>query len=206
MKESSITFYVEKFRYIDFLQDADVSFLPPILRRRLSSIDKCTLSLLHEVYSEEIQNLVFSSKYGEVDRLNKIIAQYTEAGEVSPNTFAGSVHNYPAGFFLLNAKKSIPYTAISSNKQPITSGILTSVISQYDKILFCYSDIFEDDCKSLALRISKSPAKAALKYQISFNESETIGDELKSCVSLFNGDIDLLTTPLFKIERVGHAG
>jgi len=205
MKESSFTFYVEKFNYIETFEDVVIDFMPPILRRRLSTLDKCTVSVLHKAYSEGIQNIVFSSKYGEVDRLNKIISQYTEAGEVSPNTFAGSVHNYPAGFFLLNVQKAIPYTSLASHDLPISSGLLASVISKYDKTLFCYCDVFGEDCKSLALCINKISGNSSNKYRISMNEYKTDTEDFSKYIELFNGRNTILKTPLFNLERLTNA-
>lgn len=203
MKESSFTFYVENFRYIKSLAEANVEFLSPIVRRRLSNMDKCTLYLLNEIYSEDAQNLVFSSRYGEVDRLNKIIAQYTEADEVSPNTFAGSVHNYSAGFFLLNKQKTIPYNAIAARTQPISSGILAVVCSQFNKTLFCYSDVYAQIHQGFGLFISKTPTLGASEYKITMkNVDNTSEDNFLDYIDLFSGRKTSICTPLFMIERV----
>ena len=107
MKEILLEFYVNKYNYLKNSNEIDLSFIPPIMRRRMSIVDKYILSVLNNIYSDNIENIVFSSQYGEVERLIKLINQYTENKEVSPNAFSCSVHNYSEGFFLLNKQKSI---------------------------------------------------------------------------------------------------
>lgn len=71
-------------------------------RRKLTSVDKTALCIMNECFSsldEKNRNIkiVFTSQYGELDNLNKLIKQYTEENEVSPATFSGSVHNSAVG-------------------------------------------------------------------------------------------------------------
>lgn len=197
MKESSFEIYVEKFNYIKTNEDIEINFLPPLLRRRLSALDKCVVSVLQKSLSDDVQNIVFSSQFGEADRLNKIISQYTEAGEVSPNTFAGSVHNYPVGFFLLNAQKPLPYTAISSATQSISAGLLTAITSKLDKTIFCYADV----STSFAFCINKKPADKSVKYKITLNPNNENNDDFVKYVEIFTGKTASLQTSFFKIER-----
>ena len=105
MKTNFLKFYADKFKFFDDVDALDLSDIPPIIRRRMSKLDKMTFSALEGVFTDSVQNVVYSSQFGEVDRLLKIIDQYTECDEVSPNTFSGSVHNYPVSFFLLNNKR-----------------------------------------------------------------------------------------------------
>ena len=203
MKEKSFEFYVEKCNVISSYEQADVSFLPPIVRRRLSKLDKCALSVMNSVCAQDIQNIVFCSQYGEVERLKKIIAQYSEAGEVSPNTFAGSVHNFPVGFFLLNTHKAVPYTAISSHDRSISSGLLTSVIAPYGKTLLCYAEETpEENYRALALRLCKTPSPAALKYKMTMS-SASGKDVFEQYAEFFCKNSGLIRTPLFTLESAG---
>ena len=68
MKESNLECYVNKFNYVNDIDGLDLSFIPPIVRRRMSVLDKITLSNLNSVYSDNIENIVFSSQYGEVHK------------------------------------------------------------------------------------------------------------------------------------------
>ena len=147
--------YVNKFNFLDSADNINVDFIPSITRRRMSALDKMAISVLNNTFSDDIQNIIFTSRFGEVDRLLKIIAQYCECKEVSPNTFCASVNNYPPSFFLAYKQKSIPYNALSGYKNTIASGLLSSFISDYNKILFCYADVNKDKSSAFALNISK---------------------------------------------------
>ena len=94
-------FYIKDFCYIKSAEEIDVSSIPPLVRRKLSPIDKAALSTMIKVFDNNVEEIVFSSQYGEHTRLDTLITQYKEAGEVSPAQFSGSVHNFPAGFFTL---------------------------------------------------------------------------------------------------------
>ena len=203
MKDNTLEFYVNKFNCIDNIEDMDLSFIPPIVRRRMSILDKITISTLNNVFSDDIQNIVFSSQFGEVERLLKIIAQFRENNEVSPNTFSGSVHNYPVGFFLFNKQVSIPYNAISSCENSISNGLLASVISEYDNIIFCYSDIDDNNAKSFAINLSKKPGKNSSKYLIKVQTNNTNKDNFEDFIKLLNGSKNIIETPIYTIERVG---
>lgn len=109
-------FYIKDFCYIKSAEEIDVSSIPPLVRRKLSPIDKAALSTMIKVFDNNVEEIVFSSQYGEHTRLDTLITQYKEAGEVSPAQFSGSVHNYPAGFFTLINKLNIPYYALSAGE------------------------------------------------------------------------------------------
>lgn len=138
-------FYVKDFCYIKSENEIDVSFIPPIQRRKLSKLDKMTLTVMSKIYSDEIEEIVFASRYGESDRLNAIISEYKEFEEVSPTQFSASVHNYPVGFFTLIKKLNIPYYALSAGEETFYAGLIKSIISKKN-VLFVYSDKISIAC------------------------------------------------------------
>ena len=85
----------EKFFYTE-TTDIDLSFLNPMVKRRLSNVDKITLFLLNKcnIDNKNIK-IVYASRFGELERLIKLINQYKNDNEVSPNNFGSSVHNSP---------------------------------------------------------------------------------------------------------------
>lgn len=205
MKDAIIEFYVNKHNAVENAEKLDLGFIPKILHRRMSKLDKITLSNLNNVYSNDVQYLVFVSQYGEVERLLKLIGQYTEDKEVSPNIFSGSVHNYSAGFFLLNKQKSIPYTSLSSCAASFSVGLLFSVISHYKNILFCYSDFNNDKIVSIALNITKNQTKQTSKYILKFNSDNlAVNDTFGNYIKLFAGEINSVKTSNFILERVNN--
>ena len=170
----------------------------------MSALDKITLLALDNSYTDTIQNIVFSSRFGEVDRLLKIIDQYTQDNEVSPNTFSSSVHNYPVSFFLLNKRHSIPYTALSAHKNSISSGLLASLVSDYDNVLFCYSDVNNGIENSLAINISKKYHEDSTKYILKLQSNSNMEDSFDNHVKLFSGIISSVRTSSYTIERLGE--
>lgn len=198
MKE--IEFYIRNFDFLNNIDTVDLSFVPSIERRRLSLMDKVTVYMLNKMYTKDAENIVYSSYYGEYERLCKIINQYKEEREVSPNLFSGSVHNYPLSFFLLNKNKSIPYTALSS-KENISSGLLAALISKYNNIMFCYSDLSDNQYVSFGLNISKIHFEKSSKFKIIIEKTNTSEPSIKDYINIFNGKINTLKTPYFKLER-----
>ncbi len=147
--------FVKDFYYT---READTSFLPPLIRRKLGNLDKFAISAMENIYSDKIEEIVFASKAGEVDRLNKIISQYKEMNEVSPAQFSASVHNYPVGFFTLYKKINIPYFALAASEETFKNGLIEASISGHDNVMFVYAE------KDFALSciLSKSEGKVKL--------------------------------------------
>lgn len=199
MKTNCLKFYADKFKIFDDVDALDLSDIPPIIRRRMSKLDKMTFSALEVVFTDSVQNVVYSSQFGEVDRLLKIIDQYTECDEVSPNTFSCSVHNYPVSFFLLNKHLSVPYTALSSHENSISSGLLVSLISDYDNVLFCYSDVNKGSAVSLGINLNKKEGNK--EYILKFKTNDSVRDSFYDYVKFFSGETLSLETPIYTIER-----
>ena len=179
-------FYINDFFYAQSADEIDISDIPPLLRRKLSPVDKACLSALNKIYHENTEELVFSSSYGEITRLKTIISQYQEFNEVSPAQFSGSVHNYPAGFFTLYKKINIPYYALASGKNSISAGLIKAVLSDKKNVLFVYAD---ELC--LACNISKLEGKIKCSYE--FGEKES-SDEFSAFADFLEGKNKIFKT------------
>ncbi len=132
-------FNIEKYCIIK-PDEADVSFLPMLVRRKLSQIDKIVFSILNKLYDEKIDNIIFSSRYGEFDRLNEIISQYQTDNMVSPIKFSASVHNYAPAAFSQMKKVTNAYNAISAGDESLETGICTAIIQPDTRTCLCYAD------------------------------------------------------------------
>lgn len=140
------SFYIKDFYYIKDESNIDLSFLPSLMRRKLSMLDKFALASMNKIYTTEVEEIVFASRIGEIDRLNKIIDQYQEFDEVSPAQFSASVHNYPVGLFCLYNKINIPYYAVSAGDETFKSGLIKSVLSEKNNVMFTFADDFAFCC------------------------------------------------------------
>ena len=131
--------------------DIDVSFLPPMARRKLSALDKAALCIMNECLTsleEKDRNIkiVFASRYGELDRLKKLVYQYTQENEVSPATFSGSVHNSAVGQFSLLNKITKSYNSVSAEDVTFSAGLIEAVLSADDDyVLYCFCDALTPD-------------------------------------------------------------
>ena len=118
----------------------DVSFVPPMERRRLTGVERAALSVAWQVYphGEQIP-VVFASRWGEIGTTLKLMRQMHDEGEMSPAGFSNSVHNATPGHFSLLTKNKAPYTAIAAGPDSYDMGLLEA--STYPgKVLFVYAE------------------------------------------------------------------
>ena len=118
----------------------DVSFVPPMERRRLTGVERAALSVAWQVYphGEQIP-VVFASRWGEIGTTLKLMRQMHDEGEMSPAGFSNSVHNAAPGHLSLLAKDKAPYTAIAAGPDSYVMGLLEA--STYPgKVLFVYAE------------------------------------------------------------------
>lgn len=186
-------FYIRKYHYIKSEAELDLSSIAPLQRRRLSLADKIAFTVMDKVFDENIEEIVFASRYGEFARLKTIIEQYSEIGEVSPAQFSGSVHNYLAGFFTLEKKSNIPYYATASAENTLSAGLIKSVLSSSNNILFCYADEY-----GVACIISKDAGGIKCAMTSGGNDN---ADEAGSFIEFLEGKTPVFESPLCRIER-----
>ncbi len=120
----------------------DVSFVPPMERRRLTGVEKAALSVAYQALADESDKeipIVFASRWGEIGTTFKLIRQMKEEGEMSPAGFSNSVHNAAPGHLSLFLKNHAPYTAIAAGPESYEMGLLEA--STYPgKVLFVYAE------------------------------------------------------------------
>ena len=135
---NEVIFDIKKFSYAQG-DEIDVSFIPMLLRRKLNKFGRAGLYTLYNAYENSTNpNLVFASCYGDIERVEKLIAQREEDGEVSPAGFSSSVHNATVGLFSLLEKIKTAYNSISAGDRTLSAGFLESIIS--GESLFCYTE------------------------------------------------------------------
>ena len=198
----SLEFYVNKVKYTEGIENADVGFIAALNRRRMSSLDKMAAAALNDCITETTKNIIFSSQKGEFERLIKIIEQYKTEGETSPAIFSGSVHNFAVSSYLMNIKKPLQYNAIASGKDTVISGILSAVISNYDESLFVYSDIENEIYTCLCLNISKTKKENSQKFRITLINNSDKTNSIKDFANFFSSDVKLMKTNICTIERI----
>ena len=177
----SIPFCIEKFSYIVSEEQIDVSSIPPLVRRKLSLLDKVALTTMVKLFeSDKVDEIVFSSEFGEFSRLDCLREQYQEFKETSPAVFSASVHNYPVGFFTQFNKLDIPYYALSSGENSLSAGLIKSINK---RTLFTYADVF-GGIASVSCLINPN------KNKMEFLVGNYKNDNFEAFIEFLNGDRD----------------
>lgn len=102
----------------------DLSFVPPLVRRRLSPLQKIYFSLARQVEGDPSRCTVFVSKEGEDSLTRRIVDSFRADGTVSPCRFSASVYNAAPGLWSVQTKNTAPYTAIAAGDDSIECGLL----------------------------------------------------------------------------------
>lgn len=105
----------------------DVSFIPPMERRRLTGVERAALSVAWRVRPEGEIPVVFASRWGEIGVTIKLMQQFHAEGEMSPAGFSASVHNAAPGAFSLLTGNHAPYTAIAARERSLEAGLLETL-------------------------------------------------------------------------------
>ena len=135
----------------------DVSFMPMMVRRRLSMVERAALHVAWQAFnpkegddtSDSLPEMgsvpvVFASRWGEIGTTLKLMRQLHSEGEMSPAAFSSSVHNAAPGAWSLFTKNRAPYTAIAARERTYEMGLLEAetqlAAGGADAVLFVYAE------------------------------------------------------------------
>lgn len=137
---NKLEFRIKKFSYSTG-ENLDLSSIPMNMRRKLSPVGKIAMSTMLDCYGENSDDikLVYASRYGELERVVKLIKQEHEENEISPTGFSFSVHNSTVGFFSLLKKIYSSYNSIVGGEESFSVGLLDAIMNR-EKTLFCYAE------------------------------------------------------------------
>lgn len=117
----------------------DVSFVPPLERRRLTGVERAALGVAWRVRPADEVPVVFASRWGEIGVTAKLMRQFHAEGEMSPAGFSASVHNAAPGVFSLLTKNHAPYTAIAARDRSLEAGLLEA-LALCAPVVFVYAE------------------------------------------------------------------
>ncbi len=131
---------IEVWQETEEAPSPDVSFIPPLARRRLTDLEKAALSVSYNTYphGEDIP-IVFASRWGEMGTTVKLIRQFHLDGEMSPALFSTSVHNASPGMVSLRESSHSSYTAIAAGEDTIKAGFIEALAMRC-RLLFLYAE------------------------------------------------------------------
>ncbi len=134
----------------------DVSNIPPMLRRRLSSLGKMAASVSLPLLAASSSSTtstpcVFSSRHGELTRTVGLLNSLAQPEALSPTHFSLSVHNAIGGIMAITRKDSSSITALA--------GDLGAAFLEAAAILI------EQDCEQILCVIYDEPVPAIYSHK-----------------------------------------
>ena len=186
----------------------DVSFIPPMERRRLTGVERAALSVAWRVRPEGEVPVVFASRWGEIGVTVKLMQQFHLEGEMSPAGFSASVHNAAPGAFSLLTGNHAPYTAIAARERSLEAGLLETLALGRSAVFvfaeeatpeFYAPDFGPLQCAcALAVRLEPDDGGACIAE---FRTVERPPVSFDDAVAFFEGRRDELTAASFRLAR-----
>ncbi len=98
-----------------------VDFVPPLLRRRLSTLSRSALAVAADCLGSESPGCrtVFASPHGEVSRTVELLRQLAAGEPLSPNAFSLSVHNTASGLYAIASGNRAASTALAAGRDTL---------------------------------------------------------------------------------------
>ncbi len=96
-----------------YIKEPDLSHVKPMQRRRLSKSARNVFSLLKNFDLKDTP-VVFSSKYGELNRCYDLLQTLSQDEDISPTSFSLSVHNAISSQYAIFSQNTNEISAISS--------------------------------------------------------------------------------------------
>lgn len=192
---NEVVFDIKKFSYVTG-DEIDVSFIPMMLRRKLNKFGRAGLYTLYGAYEGGSPNLVFSSCYGDFERVVKLITQRKEDGEVSPAGFSSSVHNATVGLFSLLEGIKTGYNSISAGEKSVAAGFLENILS--GESLFCYAESFGGVKSVSVLTLPSNKGKFLLCAN---SENFPAKDGFEDLVAFLEGKTDAFVSDLYVVKK-----
>lgn len=120
--------------------------IPAGIRRRMGKLERlavrCTLGLLASGTTSEI---VFCSRYGNIETLGSMFSSIAAGELLSPMAFSGSVHNAAPGLVTQIRKEQIPHTALAAGPHTFESGLIEAyallTAEDCSDVVVCFADL-----------------------------------------------------------------
>jgi hypothetical protein len=112
----------------------DVSFLPPLLRRRCSPLTRMMLHVAHAACPEPERArlpLVFASRYGEARATVTLLENLARRQPLTASGFSHSVHNAQAALFSIATGNRQPASAVAGGPGTFGSAFLEALVAAH---------------------------------------------------------------------------
>lgn len=131
----------------EFGRTAGEDAIPAAMRRRMGRLDRlairCTMGALAGASADE---LIFCSRYGNVEVLSGLLRAIAEGQLTSPMAFSGSVHNAVPGLIGQIRRERLSHTAIAAGRDTLAAGLIEA-----------YARLASDGCDCIAVTFADLP-------------------------------------------------
>jgi len=131
----------------EFGQTKGEEAIPSALRRRMGRLERlavrCTLSVLAEASTDE---LIFCSRYGNVESLSTLLRGIAEGQLTSPMGFSGSVHNAAPGLVGQIRQERLSHTAVAAGRHTLAAALVEA-----------YARLLSEECESVTVTLADVP-------------------------------------------------
>lgn len=104
---------------------AELGFIEPMLRRRLSPLAKMSLKVAHDcTHDLPAVHFIYASRHDELNRTSAMLDELASGESLSPTAFSLSVLNASAGLFSILRHDKTPASAISAATESFGYGLL----------------------------------------------------------------------------------
>lgn len=188
----------------------DVRFVPPLLRRKLSDVEKAGIFALNAVAPAAPRPTVFASRFGEWRQTFRLLRQLREEGEISPAGFSLSVHNATPGLFSLIRKDASPYTAVAAGAGTIEAGLLEAALMRVPA-LFVYAEETVPELYAPALRERVPVGAFALEivpggdFEMSAGTPDAAPADFEDALKFFFGSAETLRGNTLSLRKIPAA-
>ena len=208
--ESIKVFRIEAFAVWRATAEAprpDVSFVPPLARRRLTEVERAAISVAWRVKPDGEVPVVFASRWGEIGVTVKLMRQFHEEGEMSPAGFSASVHNAAPGAFSLFTGNRSAYNAVAARERSLEMGLLEAMAMQCPA-LYAYAEEStpemyrgalspEQAACSVAVRLAPGDGEGAVRAVL--RRSDAPPASFESLVDFLEGRASTFATAQFSL-------
>ncbi|MCL2808797.1 MAG: beta-ketoacyl synthase chain length factor [Treponema sp.] len=123
----------------------DISFTPPMFRRRLSQISKMTIQVVHDLLPvAENTKMLFLSFRGELSKQYKMNKTLIQDNDIMPATFSLSVFNAPVALASMAFSLKGGYSAIFPGGDSFAAGLSIAeaafLCGESEELIFIYAD------------------------------------------------------------------
>lgn len=173
-----------------FSEQPDVKFIDPLLRRRLSAMDRSALHVANAcVEAHERVQLVFASRHGELSRSTALLAEIAEGELPSPMGFSLSVLNAVPGLYGIARQDTSPATAISAGEATFALALIEAAAQAWRNpdttvLLVCadeppppmYADLVQLPREPYAIAIRLEAKRAVYPVRCTWTSATSCGE------------------------------